>query len=280
IHTVLIDVRQVEAEALNSLDRFLRWFCWNLGQQLQIAPEFDRYWFEAAGSSLSCTTYIQEVFLNRLQQPILVAIDKVHQLADYDVLARSFFPLLRSWHEQARVDLNWQKLRLLLTYSTELDLPLQPHQSPFNVGLSLPLPKLTPDQSVDLAKRYGLETIGLADTSSLAPLLDLMAGHPYLLQLAFYQLRSGALSLDELLRSAPTSNGIYHSYLQPFWQMVQRDDRLFEAFSQVSSTSAPIAVDLKIAHRLEGMGLVTVYGCKVRPSCELYRQYFKPYLEA
>ncbi len=213
MHTVLVDVRQVEGAALSNLDRFLRWFCWNLGQQLQVDPEFDRYWFEAAGSNLSCTTYMQEVFLNRLQRPILVAIDKVHRLVDYDELASNFFPLLRSWHEQARVDQNWQKLRLMLTYSTELDLHLKPHQTPFNVGRSLSLPALTPVQVLELAQCYGLETVGLVDPHALAPLQELVGSHPYLLQLAFYQLRSGALSLDQLLQSAPTPDGIYHNYL-------------------------------------------------------------------
>ena len=280
MQTILVDVRQVEAAALGNLDRFLRWFCWNLGQQLQVAPEFDRYWFEAAGSNLSCTTYVQEVFLNRLQQPILVAIDKVHRLVDYDDLARNFFPLLRSWHEQARVDQHWQRLRLILTYSTALDLPLQPHQSPFNVGLSLSLPTLTPAQALELAKCYGLDTVGLADTHALMRLLELVGGHPYLLQLAFYQLRSGALSLDQLLQSAPTPDGIYHNYLQPFWQIVQQDDRLFQAFAQTLRASEPMTIDPATTHRLAGMGLVSVHNLKASLSCELYRQYFGTCLEA
>jgi len=280
MHTVLVDVRQAEAAALGHLDRFLRWFCWNLGRQLQIEPEFDRYWFEAAGSNLSCTTYVQEVFLNRLQQPILVAIDKVHRLIDYDELARNFFPLLRSWHEQARVDPNWQKLRLILTYSAELDLPLQPHQSPFNVGLSLSLPMLTPAQVLDLAQGYGLDAVGLVDPHALAPLQELVGGHPYLLQLAFYELRSGALSLEQLLQSAPTSDGIYHRYLQPFWQIVQRDDRLSQALAQMLSTDEPIVIEPAAAHRLTGMGLIKVHGHKACFPCELYRQYFRACLEA
>ena len=280
MQTVLVDVRQAEEAALSNLDRFLRWFCWNLGQQLQVEPEFDRYWFEAAGSNLSCTTYMQEVFLNRLQQPILVAINKVHRLVDYDELASNFFTLLRSWHEQARVDQNWQKLRLILTYSTELDLPLKPHQSPFNVGLSLSLPVLTPAQVLELAQCYGLETYGLVDPDALTPLLELVGSHPYLLQLAFYQLRSGVLSLDQLLQSASTPDGIYHNYLQPFWQIVKEDSRLFQAFAQALSTDEPIALNPAVTHRLVGMGLVKVHGLKVSLRCKLYRQYFSACLEA
>ncbi|MGD1804733.1 AAA-like domain-containing protein [Dapis sp. BLCC M126] len=279
IHTLRVDVRQAGAEALNNLDRFLRWFCWNLGQQLQIPSEFDRYWFEMAGSSLSCTTYVQEVFLNRLQQPLLVVIDKVHHLVDYEELAKNFFPLLRSWHEQARTDQNWQKLRLILTSSTEFNLPLQPHQSPFNVGLPLSLPMFTPDQALDLAKRYGLESISLGDTQALQPLMELVAGHPYLLQLVFYHLRSGDIALEQLLQSAPTHAGIYHSYLQPFWQVVRRDDRLFPAFVEILSGTESIALDPTTSDRLIGMGLLKLEGFKTIMGCNLYQQYFRACLE-
>ncbi len=278
MHTVLVDVRQAELDALNSLDRFLRWFCWNVGQQLQKTPEFDTYWFEAAGSSLSCTTYIQEVFLKNLQQPVVIVIDKVHHLIDHDVLLRSFFPLLRSWYEQARINPHWQKLRLVLTHSTELDLPLQPHQSPFNVGLPLSLPPLSPEQALELAQCYGLATISLGSTQSLKSLIQLVDGHPYLLQLAFYHLRDGVLSLDDLLQSAATPQSIYHNYLMSLWHKLRQDDSLFEAFREVFSADVPITLDLNVAHRLEGMGLVKIQGCQVSPSCELYRQHFGVYL--
>lgn len=274
IQTVFVDVQQADTEVLGVLDQFLRWFCWNIGHQLNLEPKFDDYWFEGAGSKLSCTTYLQEYILNQLQQPILVAIDKVHYLLEYPNLAKNFFPLLRSWYEQAKVHQNWQKLRLIITYSTELDLPLPPSQSPFNIGLSLRLPDLTTAQLKDLADRYELNKVGIDDFQTLEPLLKLIGGHPYLWQIAFYWLRSGYLSLAQLLQEAATDQGIYSDHLHRQRVILQRDDKLMKAFAQVLSTSDFIDLDSSTAYQLEKMGLVKLQALKASLRCNLYREYF------
>jgi hypothetical protein len=222
---------------------------------------------------------MQEYLLHQVQQPILVAIDKVHYLVEYPNLAKNFFPLLRSWYEQARVRENWQKLRLMIAHSAELELPIQSNQSPFNVGLPLHLPELTTEQVKDLASRYELNKVGISDFATLDPLLHLLGGHPYLLQLAFYWLRFGYLSLTQLLESAPTANGIYGDHLHRLWWNLQRDDRLIKAFSKVISATEPIHLDTTTAYALEGMGLVKFQGMKVSLRCELYREYFCAHLE-
>ncbi len=137
MQTVFVDMRQVDATVLEDLDHFLRWFCWDIGHQLNLKPMFDEYWFASAGSKLSCTTYVQEYFLKQSQVPIVIAIDTVHHLVDYPHIAMNFFAMLRSWYEQSRVRADWQKLRLIVAYVAELELPLPSNQSPFNVGLPL-----------------------------------------------------------------------------------------------------------------------------------------------
>ncbi|MEA5575697.1 AAA-like domain-containing protein [Anabaena sp. UHCC 0451] len=274
MQTVFVDVQQADTEVLSNLDLFLRWFCCNIGRQLDLEPKFDDYWFEDAGSKLSCTTYIQEYILNQLQQPILVAIDKVHYLVDYPNLANNFFPLLRSWYEQARVRKDWQKLRLIIANSGELDLPIQFHQSPFNVGLPLLLPDLTTTQLQDLADRYQLHTVGIKDYQSLEPLFNLIGGHPYLLNLAFYWLRSGYFSLARLLEEAPTDKGIYGDHLRRQRSILQRNNNLIKAFYQVLLTPESVEMEMSTAYELESMGLVKLNGQKVSIKYELYRQYF------
>ncbi|MFM2060894.1 MAG: hypothetical protein RLZZ507_564 [Cyanobacteriota bacterium] len=274
METVFVDVQQADTEVLNNLDLFLRWFCCNIGRQLNLEPKFDDYWFDGAGSKLSCTTYVQEYILNQLQQPILVAIDKVHYLVDYPNLANNFFPLLRSWYEQARVREDWQKLRLIIAHSGELDLPIQSHQSPFNVGLPLLLPDFTKTQLQDLVYRYQLHTVGISDYQSLEPLFDLIGGHPYLLNLAFYWLRSGYLSLAQLLQEAPTDKGIYSDHLRRQRIILQRNDNLMNAFYQVLLNPDSVDLDTSTAYQLESMGLVKLNGKKISVKYELYRQYF------
>jgi hypothetical protein len=274
MQTVLVNVQQAEPAMFKDLDRFLQWICWVISQQLNLAPKLDDYWFEGAGSKMSCTVYMQEYCLNAVDTPLVIAFDKVHTLFDYPDLASHFFSMLRHWYEQARTPVNWQKLRLIIAYSTELTLSIQTHQSPFNVGLPVNLPPFTHPQISELAQRYQLDQVGIETRSTLEPLLDLVGGHPYLLQLTFYWLRLGYLSLEQLLAEAPTAKGIYGEYLEQLWIMLAQDTRLEQAFYQVLSSSEPISLDTQMAHRLEGLGLVQLQGLMASLPCELYRKYF------
>lgn len=274
IKTVFVDFRQADANALGDVDQFLRWFSWAIGQQLTLGCNFDAYWFDSAGSKLSCTTHLQEHVLSQVEGPIVVAIDTVHHLVHYPHIAQNFFSMLRSWYEQAKVREDWQKLRLMMAYVAELDLPLQINQSPFNVGLPLDLPHFTPAQVSDLVERYDLHTLGLGDVGTLQPLLNLVGGHPYLLQLAFYWLRSGHLTLAQLLQDAASNHGIFREELHRLWRALQRDDTLMDAFYQVVLAAEPIDLNPKVAEELEGLGLVELEGVKASLRCELFRQYF------
>jgi len=274
MHTIMIDMQQADTEAFDDLDQLLRWFYWAIAQQLNLEPQLGEDWPHNAGSKLSCTTYMQEYLLKQVKQPIVLAIDKVHYLIEYPKLARQFFPLLRAWYEQARVQADWQKLRFIIAHSTKLDIPLQSHQSPFNVGLPLKLPELTTTQVKDLFTRYELNTVGIHDFSLLEPLLHLLGGHPYLLQLAFYWLRSQYFSLSQLIKEATCPDGIYGDLLNGYWLTLQRDEHLMQAFCKLLTATTPIHLDTSIAYRLEGMGLVKLNGIKASIQCELYRRYF------
>ncbi len=279
MQTVVVDMRQADPQVLEDLDHFLRWFCWAVGQQLNLEPRFDEYWFEGAGSKLSCTTYMQEYFLSQSQAPIVIAIDTVHHLMEYPQIAKNFFTMLRSWYEQSRVREDWQKLRLIIAHVAELELQLPSNQSPFNVGLPLDLPWFTPTQVNDLAERYKLHQVGIRDFDTLQPLLDLVGGHPYLLQLAFYWLRSRRISLAQLLQEAGTDKGIYGEHLRGLWRDLERDTPLMAAFQQVLFAPETTPLNPKMAYRLEDMGLAQRQGGKASFPCELYRQYFGAHLE-
>jgi hypothetical protein len=277
--TVLIDLRQADANALEDLDSFLRWFCWSICRQLNLDCNLHDYWFEAAGSKVNCTTYIQEEILAQAEVPVIVALDTVHYLMEHPVIAKNFFAMLRSWYEQARVRPQWQKLRLILAHVADLDLPLQAHQSPFNVGLLLELPRFTPKQIHQLRAGYTLEAVSVAEAASLQALVDLVGGHPYLLQLAFYWLQSGQLSLTQILQTAATHKGIYREYLRRLWLALQPDEDLLSAFYQVLANREPVRLPSNQAYALAGMGLVELVGYKVRLQCELYRAFFSPLLD-
>ena len=279
MRTAFVDIRQADVDVLEDPDCFLRWFCWTIDQQLNLDCDFDHHWFDSAGSKLSCTTYMQEHFLCNSNLSLVVAIDTVHHLVGHLPIASEFFSMLRSWYEMARVRSDWQKLRFLMTYGTEVELPLQAHQSPFNVGLPLDLPYFTESQVAELAKCYDLATVDIDGTFSPQPLLDLVGGHPYLIQLAFYWLQTGRCNFAQLLQDAATNQGIYQEHLRHLLSDLQQDDVLMHSFYQVVSSAAPVRLPSQIAFCLEGKGLVTLQNGQALPSCELYRKYFLTHLD-
>ncbi|MHC5720939.1 MAG: AAA-like domain-containing protein, partial [Nostoc sp.] len=90
---------------------------------------------------------------------------------------KDFLPMLRSWYEEAKRLPIWQKLRLIVVHSTEIYVPLQLNQSPFNVGLPIQLDNFSFEQVQQLAQCYGIDW---NDGEEARQLIDLVGGHPAL----------------------------------------------------------------------------------------------------
>lgn len=272
--TVRLNLHQVEEKTLNNLDRFLRWFCANISQQLEFELKLDDYWDADLGSKISCTSYLQGHILAQLECPVVLALDEVHRLFEHPEVAQDFLPLLRLWHEEANNLNTWTKLRLVVVYSTEVYIPLALNQSPFNVGLPISLPKFDLDRTQNLALRYGLEITADDSLQNLTSLQAMVDGHPYLLSLAFYHLASSTISINDLLNNAPTQTSIYSEHLRGHLIMLQNSSTLSKAFKEVVIADTAIHLDAILAYQLESMGLVNLDGDMVTPSCDLYRLYF------
>jgi AAA-like domain len=274
LQTATINLQRADRSVLSSLDKFLRWLCFNVAQQLNLPPVLDDYWNDEMGSKMSCTLYFQRYLLKTIDPALVLAFDEVNRLFEHPELAMDFLPLLRSWYEDASEFAIWQKLRLVVVHSTEAYIPLNIHQSPFNVGLPIRLPEFTLEQVQDLALRHGLawaEThAGLEDLRSL---LKMIGGHPYLVRLALYALRQ-QLSLDQLLQEAPTPAGIYSEHLRHQLQDLQEHPELAIAFQKILCAT-PEHLEAITIYKLESLGLIKIHGNEASPSRELYRLYFQ-----
>ncbi|MEQ9670062.1 AAA-like domain-containing protein [Coleofasciculus sp. G2-EDA-02] len=254
------------------LDKLLRWFCINLSRELGLANALDDYWDEEdMGSKVSCTTYFEDYLLASGNNPIALCLDDVHLLFPYPEIYEDFFGLLRSWYEKARSRQRWQLLRLIIVHSTDVYIRLNINQSPFNVGLPIELADFTLEQIQEFAQNYGLKP----DLSYLQPLINMIGGHPYLVERAFTHLKNDPnMPLDQLLATAPTDAGIYASHLRENWLYLQSHPQLAEAFKTVVTTKTPVQVEPMQAYQLHSIGLVKRSGNQVEPRCNLYRQYF------
>jgi diguanylate cyclase (GGDEF)-like protein len=275
LHGIKIDFQQAEREVFSSLNRFLRWFSANVARQLQLDANLDRYWDADIGTKVSCTVYFQGYLLANTGQPIILALNEVNQVFEHPEIAKDFLSLLRGWYEQSKQEPIWQKLRLILVYSTEIYVPLEIHQSPFNVGLPLKLPPFSLEQAQELAYRYGCQDL---TATMLKKLVDLVGGHPYLISQALYHTRRYEVPLEQILHTAFTPKGIYQNHLQSLMVILQSQPQLATAMQQVVNSPNGITLDPVIAYKLESLGLVRLDDCRVTVSCELYRRYFKAQL--
>ncbi len=270
--TVSLNLEQVDQSILKDSDKFLRWLCTNIAHQLQLQARLDEYWDEDLGSKISSTLYLQGYLLEQIDTPLVLALDEVNQIFEHSPVAKDFLPLLRSWYEEGkRLDI-WKKLRLIVVHSTEIYVPLQLNQSPFNVGLPVQLNHFSLDEVEQLAQRYEIEWV---DASEARQLMDLVGGHPALVHTALYHLSHGEINLSQLLETAPTTTGIYSHHLQRHRVTLEKEPELASALHTVMNATEPVELELNAAYKLNSMGLIKQLGNKAITGCELYRQYFK-----
>jgi hypothetical protein len=226
---------------------------------------------------LSCTRYF-EMLLAQAESPLVLALDEVDRVFQYPNIATHFFPLIRSWHEEANNLELWEQLRLVVVHSTEDYGSLDINQSPFNVGLPVPLAEWTSQQVKDLAQRHSLDGNLQIGSEGLVPLLAKVGGHPYLVRLALYKLATEQITLDELLQDAATDAGIYSQHLRHHLTTLKEHPELANALEKVVNATEPVPLDTMQAYKLHSMGLIEQRGNQVTPRCQLYRQYFREHL--
>jgi hypothetical protein len=272
--TVYLNFQEAESAIFSTLDKFLRWFCANVSRGLNRQPQLEDYWAEDLyGSLMSCKAYFQGALLQPVAMPIVLGLDNVDRIFDYPQIAQDFLPMLRSWNEDANtVDL-WQNFRLVLAHSTAVYIDLDVNQSPFNVGWPVQLPGFTAAQVTAFGRALGLDwlTIGVEVAEEL---VALVGGHPYLVRLAIDALLAQSASWSLLLAEAPTQGGIYGTHLRELWDALHRQPELVETMRTLVQSDHPLCLEPSQTYKLESMGLVTLTGDSVQPSCELYRRYF------
>ncbi len=272
--TASLNLLQADKATIADLDKFLRWFAFNISRKLKLEAKLENYWHEDLGSKASCTSYFQDYLLAQIKSPVVLALDELNEIFAHPQIAQDFFSLLRSWYEEAKNSEIWQKLRLVALNSTEVYIPLNINCSPFQVGLSIQLRPFSWEQVQELAGRHGIDLA----KDELAELMFLTGGHPYLLRLALYYLTRRDLTLEELIQTADSDTGIYSDHLHRILWYLQQHPDVLTALQQVVKAKAPIKLEQVQAFKLHGMGLVNLRGSRAMTSCNLYERYFRAVL--
>lgn len=274
--TVPLSFQHADRRVFANLNQLLQWFCCRITRKLRLPYQVDDYWHDDTfGSKDNCTDYFEDCLLSAGDEPLVLGLDEVDRVFQYPQIADDFFGLLRAWYEKAGYgdsdsDL-WEKLRLVVVHSTEVYIPMDINQSPFNVGLPIELLDFSCEQVSDLAQRHGLNW----SNTQIDKLMEMVGGHPYLVRLGLYQIAKEELTLDKLIEIAPTQAGIYGDHLRRHLWNLQQFPELATALAKVVTTTEPVELNSVLAFKLHSMGLVHLQGNYVTPRFDLYRQYFR-----
>lgn len=269
--TVKLNILQPEQAVVENLKSFLLWLCDNVARRLQISEQVTDIWKDFRGANDNCTIYFEECILEKIDKPLVLGLDNVDRVFQYPDVAADFFGLLRSWFEDAKVIDIWKNIRLVVAYSTEVYIPLNVNNSPFNVGEFVELPEFNSEEVGLLARGYDLNL----EPDKIDKLMALVGGHPYLVKTALYNLKKEPnVALDELLLAASTNAGIYRGYLTEISQYLQDNPELAIALKKVIEAEEAVRLTDEEAFKLDSLGLVRKYGNDVTWRWDLYRQFF------
>lgn len=274
--TVRFDLNQADNSVLRDYSIFLQWICACISEDLGIVDRTDSCWNRKKGLNTNCTNYFQDYILSNFTKPLVLALDNTERLFGIENIVNDFFPLLRSWHEEAKLRTQkgqiWKNFRLILVYSTNNYPQLDINHSPFNVGEVTKLPELNKLQVIELAKRHDIDQYIGKD--EICILMELVDGHPYLIDIAFDYLKSPLNSFETFIKYAATEAGIYNSHLRVLYYILRKNLELEKAFKDVLVSSKPIALEPSICFKLQSLGLVKLEGNGCFVSRHLYTRYF------
>lgn len=266
---VSLNLQLVDQEILQDLDRFLQWFCARVAQALKLPSRLADYWDDIFGSKTCCKDYFENYLLPNCSQPLVLALDEVDALFAHPAIANDFFALLRAWYEESKNSELWQTLRLILVHSTDIYIPLQIHQSPFNVGIPIELPEFNAEQVKILVHRHGLNWTA----EQVEQLMVQVGGHPYLVRMALYHITQMAITLDSLL-SMTLTTGPFYNHLQRQLSAIEQQPNLVTALKAILAQESFQLKSLEL-FQLHRIGLIQTQNGQARIRCELYRRWLQ-----
>ncbi|MEG4021665.1 AAA-like domain-containing protein [Microcoleus sp. S13C4] len=269
--TAYLNFQSADGSSLTNIDELLQWFCGEITNELNLEDRLGEYWKGVLGSKNKSTKYFQRYLLSDSDRSVVLGLDEVDRIFQYSEIATDFFGLLRAWHERGKNEPIWKKLRLVISHSQEVYIPLNINQSPFNVGLPIELPELNQRQVTDLVYRHRLNW----SNQEICDLMEMVGGHPYLVRVALYQVARGRITLERLLKVAPTEEGPYYDHLRRHLVNLETDAELAATIREVINSEQPVEINTGEAFKLRSMGLIKFQGNAVMPFCGLYRQYFR-----
>ena len=190
--TVYLDFDTVEREIIQDINKLLIWLSTTISHQLNIENKLQNYWSKSISScDDDCTAYFEDYILTRVKSDIILALDNIDCLFYCQKVAETFLKLLCNWHEKAKTNYYWSKLKLIITQSTKVSIPFNIDRFFSNTATSVLLEEFDFQQVKILASFYQLDW----NDWEISQLMNEVGGNPYLVKLAMYQTKIKNLTL-------------------------------------------------------------------------------------
>jgi DNA-binding SARP family transcriptional activator len=271
-----IDLRKLGTEELESARSFYLALGYSLAEQLGVDELDPDTWNARRSPNANFESYVRRTVLAGLARPVVLGLDEVDRLFGRP-FGMDVFALFRAWHNARSLDPAgpWKGLTLMLAYSTEASLFISDlNQSPFNVGVRVTLSDFSQEEVAELNRRLGSPLNSRADLDRYT---GIVGGHPGLAHAGLRELASGAITLDDLARTATREDGPFGPHLRRMLSLLLRDATLGRAAKELITSAA--RPDEETFLRLRAAGVIT--GDSARTAsvrCPLYAEYLEPRL--
>jgi len=213
---VAIDLQRFSYPTRADPERLLLEFCSEIEYQLTLPATVDAYWESNVRRDVSnrANRYVQSEVLPKLDgRKLVIGIDECDTLLG-QASARMFFPLLRSWVNQARGRNPpcWAPFNLVMVVGTEPAMLIPDvTQSPFNVADPIELEDFSSSEVDELHSRYGHPL--QADPLKRA-FYEFLHGHPFLTRLALNQIAEQRWVYHPEDLQADSESGLFGDHLR------------------------------------------------------------------
>lgn len=271
-----------DQSAFKDLNLLLRQFTYAIAQKFRdklnnhTPLDVKDYWREDIASGSNCTNYLKEHIFSKIEQPKTLLIDGIDAVLGQKETQNPFLNLLRTWNESqmklvSDAPIVWPSM--VIAYSTEPYPEYGIKSSPLqNVGVEIDLNEFSPDETQELAKRYGLDW----NPNEVSLLRQLIGGHPALINRALFEISQKRMDLSELEMSATLIPGPFEGDLLKKLDILKGNEDLKECFNKILFGES--CADEFAKFQLAKAGLIMISKGKIEIGNKLYKKYFKLHL--
>lgn len=270
-HIVALTFQKFRNDVVNDLDKLLVQISAYTTRKLKLENRVKEYWSdEFLEGKMKCTAYFEEYILEKLDNPLILAIDEADLIFSNSILSSDFFGMLRAWHEERNINPVWNKFKLIVSHSTEAYMAIsQLNQSPFNIGIERDLHEFNRSEVNLFAEKLNVTL----NENQIDKIMELVGGHPYLVHVALYEIASGHYSFNRFVRNAHKDNGPFSDHLRRHLWNLSSDNEFRETMKRVIAGEK--CNDTMIVHKLRAAGLVKGAFPNLQPGFKIYSDYFK-----